>query len=216
MSCYLLLQGITKNLTGVVSWYWWSTKRNNKGLHWVAWDNICVPLECGGLGFRDFRDFNISLLAKQFWLLLKYTHSLLARVLKGWYYRHSNPLNIGAVSNPSNGWESIIAASPILQHELRKTIGNGFDTYVWEDLWLLTTPARPANGNGLNCDPNLSVHHLIDYDTQTWNLEMLHEFVDVFSRYASVRQDEGIVSVGTILSPDYIRWNLATTRPWLR
>lgn len=109
------------------------------------------------------------------------------------------------MSNPSNGWESIIAASPILQHELRKTIGNGFDTYVWEDLWLLTTPARPANGNGLNCDPNLSVHHLIDYDTQTWNLEMLHEFVDVFSRYASVRQDEGIVSVGTILSPDYIR-----------
>ncbi|KAL0682649.1 hypothetical protein Bca4012_049497 [Brassica carinata] len=40
---------------------------------------------------------------------------------------HSNPLNIGAVSNPSNGWESIIAASPILQHELRKTIGNDLE-----------------------------------------------------------------------------------------
>lgn len=47
-----------------------------------------------------------------------------------------------------------------------------------EDLWLPTTPARPANGNGLNSDPNLSVHHLIDYDTQTWILEILHEFVD--------------------------------------
>lgn len=26
MSCYLLPQGITKNLTGAVSQYWWSTK----------------------------------------------------------------------------------------------------------------------------------------------------------------------------------------------
>lgn len=130
MSCYLLPQGITQNLTSAVSRYWWCTKHNNRGLHWIAWDKICIPLECGGLGFRNFRDFNLALLAKQMWRLLKFPHSLLARVLKGRYYRNSNPLDIGNAHNPSYRWQSILAPRPILQQGLRKRIGNGQDTKV--------------------------------------------------------------------------------------
>ena len=65
MSCYLLPQEIHKKLTGAVSRFWWSGKANNRGLHWVAWDKICVPQEKGELGFRDSHDFNLALLAKQ-------------------------------------------------------------------------------------------------------------------------------------------------------
>lgn len=115
MSCYLLPQGITQNLSSAVSRYWWSTKENNRGLHWVAWDKICIPLDCGGLGFRNFRDFNLALLAKQMWRLLKFPQSLLARILKGRYYRHSNPMATGTANNPSYGWKSILASKPVLQ-----------------------------------------------------------------------------------------------------
>lgn len=103
MSCYLLPQGVCKKLSAAVARFWWSTKENNRGIHWIAWDKICVPLEEGGLGFLDFRDFNLALLAKQLWRLLVYPDSLLARVLKGRYYRHSNPLCTGKASAPSYG-----------------------------------------------------------------------------------------------------------------
>lgn len=54
MSCFLLPLEITRKLTSAISRFWWSTKQDNKGLHWIAWKSICTPLEKGGLGFRDF------------------------------------------------------------------------------------------------------------------------------------------------------------------
>ena len=50
MSCFLLPQEIIRKLTSVISRFWWSTKNNNRGLHWVAWKKICAPKEGGGLG----------------------------------------------------------------------------------------------------------------------------------------------------------------------
>lgn len=82
MSCYLLPLDICNKLSAAVVRFWWGARNNNRSLHWVAWDKICVPLDEGDLGFRNFRDFNLALLAKQVWRLLTKLHSLLARVLK--------------------------------------------------------------------------------------------------------------------------------------
>lgn len=177
MSCYLLPKESHKNLTGAVSRFWWSTKGNNRGLHWVAWDKICVPQEEGGLGFRDSRDFNLALLAKQVWRLLIYPESLLARGMKGRYYRHSNPLNVGKANNPSYGWTSLWTARSVLQAELVRTIGDGADTRVWEDCWIPEDKARPAIPLGPNVDRDLHVHHLIVHETMCWNEPLIRELV---------------------------------------
>ena len=189
MSCYLLPKGITKNLTSAVSRFWWSTKINNRGLHWVAWDKICVPMDKGGLGFRDFHECNLALLAKQLWRLLKYPRSLLARVLKGRYYRHSNPMKVDCANNPSYGWRSIVASKEVLQKGLRKKIGNGYDTKVWDEPWLPTNPARPPLNAGIPRDENLRVFHLIDEQQNTWNMDALNELVatDDISKITSLR-----------------------------
>lgn len=55
MSCFLLPQDIIKKLTSAIARFCWSTKQNNRGLHWVAWKKICVPVDKGGLGFRDLK-----------------------------------------------------------------------------------------------------------------------------------------------------------------
>ena len=178
MSCYLVPQGICKKLSAAVARFWWSTKENNRGLHWVAWDKICVPIDEGGLGFRDFRDFNLALLAKQVWRLLVYPNSLLARVLKGRYYRHSNPLRTGKAHNPSYGWRSLMAAKHVLEGNLCRTIGTGARTKVWEDVWIPGSPARPARPAQLDYDPDLRVHHLIDFETKQWDEAFISEVID--------------------------------------
>lgn len=55
MSCFLLPQDIIKKLTSSISCFWWSSKQNNRGLHWIAWDKICLPHEEGGLDSETLR-----------------------------------------------------------------------------------------------------------------------------------------------------------------
>ncbi|CAA7059512.1 unnamed protein product [Microthlaspi erraticum] len=94
-------------------------------MHWIAWEKICIPLEEGGLEFRDLKNFNIALLAKQLWRILYYPSSLLARVLKARYFRHSNPLDIEKSNAPSYGWRSMLAAKDLLKAGIRKNIASG-------------------------------------------------------------------------------------------
>ena len=159
MSCFLLPLEITRKLTSVI---WWSTKQNNKGLHWIAWKSICIPQDKGGLGFRDFRNFNLALLAKQLWRLIQHPTSLLARVLKGRYFRLSTGVDVTRASSPSYVWRSLVAAQPLLKAGLRRSIGMGNNTMVWSDHWIPDVKPRPAIPCCPSLNPNLRVCDLID------------------------------------------------------
>ncbi|XP_018463519.1 uncharacterized protein LOC108834691 [Raphanus sativus] len=177
MSCYLLPQGIIDKLESAVSNFWWSSSQNNRGLHWIAWDKICVPHDQGGLGFLDLHAFNIALLAKQLWRLIQFPNSLLARVLRGRYYNRSSPLEDRKVYSPSYGWRSIMAAKPLLKAGLRKTIGAGLNTFVWTEPWIPDIDARPPRPSGRVTyrHPKLLVHSFIRRDTRDWDTNLLLE-----------------------------------------
>ncbi|CAA7024087.1 unnamed protein product [Microthlaspi erraticum] len=179
MSCFLLPLGIIKKLHSAISNFWWSNKQNSRGIHWIAWDKICLPHEKGGLGFRDLHLFNLALLAKQLWRLIHYPSSLLARILKGRYYRNSPPLAVEKSNAPSYGWNSILAAKDLLKHGLRRTIGTGENTYVWKDPWIPTTPPRPPADSGMMQDPMLRVSTLVDPVTKEWKLDKLSDLFTV-------------------------------------
>ncbi|KAK2654924.1 hypothetical protein Ddye_007976 [Dipteronia dyeriana] len=61
-------------------------KVNKKTIHWAAWDKLCRGKDIGGMGFRNWINFNRALLAKQVWRLIKNPGSLTARVLKHLYF----------------------------------------------------------------------------------------------------------------------------------
>lgn len=45
--------------------FWWGAKGEEKKIHWLAWEKLCVPKDESGLGFQNLVCFNNSLLAKQ-------------------------------------------------------------------------------------------------------------------------------------------------------
>jgi hypothetical protein len=49
----------------------------------VKWDVVCQPKRLGGLGVRDLRAVNISMLAKWRWRLLNDDNALWKEVIKG-------------------------------------------------------------------------------------------------------------------------------------
>jgi hypothetical protein len=55
-------------------------------MHWVSWDILVRPKPQSGMGFRDMRDFNQALLARQAWILNDWPNSLSAWVLCAKYY----------------------------------------------------------------------------------------------------------------------------------
>ena len=105
---------------------------------WVAWEKLCISKEEGGMGFRDFRAFNLALLAKQGWRLQQNANSLVHRVFKARYFADRPFKEAILGKRPSFAWCSIFATKDIVVSGSRWVVGNGEQIDIWKDRWLTT------------------------------------------------------------------------------
>ncbi|XP_035832831.1 uncharacterized protein LOC118481723 [Helianthus annuus] len=85
---------------------------------WMAWDNVVVPIEYGGLGFGTLRDTNVAMLAKWWWSTLRF----------------------GVLHNGSSWvWEwrrQLVSAEELLQFQQLNDLLQGFLLTSGSDRWL--------------------------------------------------------------------------------
>lgn len=143
MSCYKLPKEVCAKLTSAMIEFWWSSGNNRKKIPWVAWQKLCKDKELGGLGFKDIEKFNQSLLAKQAWRIWSSPDTLLSRLLRHRYFNRSSFLDCCVGARPSYAWRSMLHGRDLLKKGLLKAVGNGEDTRVWLDNWLLAPVPRP-------------------------------------------------------------------------
>lgn len=62
----------------------WGYGPTEKGVKWVAWKYLCVPKEYRGLGVHELQKFNLAMLAKDGWRLLKNTKPVVSTIMKAW------------------------------------------------------------------------------------------------------------------------------------
>ncbi|XP_019170994.1 PREDICTED: uncharacterized protein LOC109166499 [Ipomoea nil] len=82
MSIFLLPISLCASLERLMNRYWWEKSTTVDGIHWMAWDRMCVPKKYGGMGFKKLHEFNLTLLGKQACRLLTKPDSLMARILR--------------------------------------------------------------------------------------------------------------------------------------
>ncbi|KAG7557763.1 Zinc knuckle CX2CX4HX4C [Arabidopsis suecica] len=143
MSCFLLPKKLLNQISGYIRRFWWSSLKEKHKLPWVAWNNMTKLKQHGGMGFRDLSKFNIALLAKQSWRILKEPKSLLSRVLKAKYFAKTSLMEAKLGHRPSHAWRSIHQGTQLLSQGLKWRIGDGRTVNIWSDPWL-DNPPRPA------------------------------------------------------------------------
>lgn len=121
------------------------------------------------MGFRDVRNFNLAMLAKQGWRLLQDQSSLLHKCFKARHFPRSNFLSVGDVPNSSYVWKSIIATQPILKKGCCWRVGDGSFIRVTRNKWITNYPTNRVVHLPVAVDSEWRVSDLIDRDLQWWN-----------------------------------------------
>ena len=60
ISCFKFPKYFVHDLNIILAKFWWGSKGEKRGIHWTAWDNLCVSKMDGGIGFKDFESFNLA------------------------------------------------------------------------------------------------------------------------------------------------------------
>lgn len=105
----------------------------NKGLNLVNWQKVTLPKSLGGLGIRNAREANTSLLGKLVWDVQQNKDKLWVQLLRNRYNVKGNFLGHNSkTSSPT--WGAINKAKDILIGGYEFRIGVG-DLSFWYDCW---------------------------------------------------------------------------------
>ncbi|CAM8960014.1 unnamed protein product [Rhodiola kirilowii] len=129
MSCFKILDTLTKRIVSMIANYWWSNNREGRGIHWCKYGKLCKDKMEGGVGFEELSIFNDALLAKQIWRLIEKPESLMSRLLKGKYYKEASPTSCQLGNRPSAVWRSIWAAGQKIKQWIQ--ISNNGEEVRW-------------------------------------------------------------------------------------
>lgn len=186
-SLFLIPHSIYDEIENLMNSFWWGKESSGTGIRWFSWEKLSVSNMGGGLGVKNLKNFNISILAKQGWKLLNNSNPLVSAIMKAKYYPKTDFLNAEIGESPSYIWRSILDAKDAIKAGCRRRIGDGASTYVWEVPWL------PDGDNGF-VSTTMPVHlkearvqNLIDMEGRDWDAEVLHDIfnerdVDLINR----------------------------------
>ncbi|CAN6679920.1 unnamed protein product [Malus baccata var. baccata] len=185
MSIFKFPAIVCQEMDSLVADFWWGNKDGACKLHWVSKDVLGLPKDVGGLGFRNFQEFNDALLAKQCWRLVSDPNSLWARVLKARYFPRCSIWEASKGGRASWAWSSILTGRDMLKLGSHWQILRGQDVRVWVDKWLPSLPlGHPLPLGSVPVSPNLRVSSLICPSSRRWDLNFLLPFLSDSDRKA--------------------------------
>ena len=141
----------------------------------MSWENMCLPKERGGMGFRDLQSFNLALLAKQGWRLQTNTSSLFYKVYKAKYFPGCDFVEANMGNQPSYAWRTIMAAQSLVRRGMRWQVGNGERIHIWRDRWVPCPSTYKIITPEKQLPQGQWVKNLLKRDSNEWDVPLVRQ-----------------------------------------
>jgi hypothetical protein len=105
----------------------------------IKWELICKSKKNCGLGIKDLRKLNISLMCKWWWRLEK-EEGLWQEIIRYKYMREKSIFDVRHKLNDSPIWSDLLKVKDIYLQGRGVKIGKGNLTRFWLDPWLYKEP----------------------------------------------------------------------------
>jgi len=177
MSIYVLHKAVVNDIEKMLNSFWWGGGGGTGSIKWLAWDMLAFPKTTGGMGFRNYGEFNLAMVAKQGWNFLTNPTSLVSQIFKARYFPRTSFLDAKLGFNPSFAWRSIWMSRQVLLCGCRWRIGDGSQIRVMQDPWL-----RCKQGGWLVSPQNQGVYdlflaYLMIEGSKEWDVEKVFDLL---------------------------------------
>jgi hypothetical protein len=185
--------------------FFWHGKKQKRGYYMVKWGRVCRSRKKGGLGIKDLRKQNISLLCKWWWKL-ETQNGLWQDIVRAKYLRNKTVADISARFNDSPCWKALLKVKDSYFAGRQVNLGNGSITRLWEDPILGNPPYRDQFPTlyDLCQQKNCSIKHCVERNFNILFRRRLRG--DLLSQWNSMV--ELVKDIPLTNSDDWISWSL--------
>jgi hypothetical protein len=132
MSMHLLPKTILKRMDITRKRFFWQEGGVKRKYHLVKWAKVTSPKQKGGLGIKDLRRMNLSLLCRWWWKL-EYEEGLWQDIVKKKYKIDRGVAQLRQNPRNSSVWNDLIKVKQLYLKGRIMIVGNGRNTDFWED-----------------------------------------------------------------------------------
>ncbi|CAI9777180.1 unnamed protein product [Fraxinus pennsylvanica] len=128
------LIGIINKISRMFNNFIWGDSSQTKKIRWASWENICCPVEEGGIGCQSLSDLNIAFDCKLWWKFRE-QKSLWSQVLLAKCCRTSHASVVNHSYQDSGIWRRMVKARKLTEPHIAWRIGEGKINFK-HDVWL--------------------------------------------------------------------------------
>lgn len=185
MSLFVMPISVGEELERIMRNFLWGSTEEKKKFHLIAWDEVCVGVNWGGLGIRRLRDVNVSLLSKWLWNIGIDDGKLWKRVIFAKYGKAKGGwcTNICNKAHGCSFWKGIMLFKVFFDNNVRYTVGRGDRILFWDHRWCgdVALKERFPNLSLATRTKNCTVAELAvpDVGRMAWDLEPRRRLTEV-------------------------------------
>lgn len=101
----------------------------------VAWKDVCLPKNEGGLGICTIRESNKAAMLKHIWFLFTDEESLWCKLIQSTFLKDKNFWIAAHPTLCSWAWKKLLDLRENFQQHLKWRIGNNLSVSFWFDPW---------------------------------------------------------------------------------